>query len=122
MVDRSESSDSENVLQLANEYDTDLHTGSLKVVGFDGATVGGAEITLAPTSVLTGLDKAKTNSDGYVYFSLPEEACHVVAVQLGEQKEILYLEEQQDRVYLPRAPQQISSLLFLFSIYHAGSP
>lgn len=93
MIDRSESPDSENVMQLANEHDTDLHTGSLKVVGFDGATVGGAEVTLAPTSVLTGLDKAKTNSDGYVYFSLPEEACYVVAVQLGEEKEILYMEE-----------------------------
>ncbi len=93
MEDRSKSADSENVLQLANQHDTDLHTGSLKIVGFDGATVGGAEVTLAPTSVLTGLDKAKTNSDGYVYFRLPEEACYVVAVQLDDRKEILYLEE-----------------------------
>ena len=93
MEDRSTSADSENVLQLADQHDEKLHTGSLKVVGFDGATVSGAEVTLAPTSVLTGLDKAKTNDDGFVYFSLPEEACYVVAVQLGDQKEILYLEE-----------------------------
>ena len=93
MEERSTSTDSENVLQLADQHDEKLHTGSIKVVGFDGATVGGAEVTLAPTSVLTGLDKAKTNKDGFVYFSLPEEACYVVAIQLGDQKEILYLEE-----------------------------
>ena len=94
MEDRSGSSDdSENVLQLANQRDEKLHTGSLKVVGFDGETVAGAEVTLAPTSVLTGLDKANTNEDGYVYFNLPEEACYVVAVELDGRKEILYLEE-----------------------------
>lgn len=93
MEDRSQSGESENVLQLADRREESLHTGSLKVVGFDGEAAAGVEVTLAPTTVLTGLDKANTSEDGYVYFSLPEEACYVVAVQLGDRKEILYLEE-----------------------------
>ena len=54
--------------------------------------VGGAEVSLAATTVLTGLDRSKTNTNGYVYFSLPEEAGYVVAVQYGDHREILYLE------------------------------
>jgi hypothetical protein len=104
MEDRSKSGDFDNVFQLADERDENLHTGSLKVVGLDGEIAAGVEVTLAPTTVLTGLDKAKTNRDGYVYFSLPEEACYVVAVELGERKEILYLEELEpgvDYLYRP---------------------
>jgi lipopolysaccharide cholinephosphotransferase len=93
MDDRSDSSDSKNSLQLADQRDANLHTGSLKVLGFDGEPATGVEVTLAPTTVLTGLDKANTNEDGYVYFRLPEEASYVVAVQLGDSKEILYWEE-----------------------------
>jgi len=93
MDDRSDSSDSKNSLQLADQRDANLHTGSLKVLGFDGEAATGVEVTLAPTTVLTGLDKANTNEDGYLYFRLPEEASYVVAVQLGDSKEILYWEE-----------------------------
>lgn len=93
MIDDSDSDDSDNILNLTNERDPNLHTGSLKVLGFDGEPVTDTEVTIAPTSVLTGLDKSTTNKDGYVFFSLPEKACYVVAVQLGDAKEILYLEE-----------------------------
>ena len=93
MDDRSDPSDSKNSLQLADQRDANLHTGSLKVLGFDGEAATGVEVTVAPTTVLTGLDKANTNEDGYVYFRLPEEASYVVAVQLGDSKEILYWEE-----------------------------
>jgi len=93
MDDRSDSSDSKNSLQLADQRDANLHTGSLKVLGFNGEAATGVEVTLAPTTVLTGLDKANTNEDGYVYFRLPEEASYVVAIQLGDSKEILYWEE-----------------------------
>jgi len=80
-------------LNLANERDPKIHTGSLKVVGFDGEPAVDSEVTIAATSVLTGLHKSTTNKDGCVFFRLPEEAGYVVAVQLGEIKEILYLEE-----------------------------
>ena len=108
MEDRSQSSNSENVLQLADRRDANLHTGSLKVLGFDGEAATGVEVTLAPTTVLTGLDKANTNEEGYVYFSLPEEASYVVAVQLGDSKEILYLEELEpgiEYLYMPDPAQ-----------------
>ena len=104
MDDDSESNESENVLQLANNRDPALHSGSIKVVGVNGKVVKDAEVTLAPTSVLTGLDKTTTNSDGYVFFTLPEEACYVVAVELDGKKEILYLEELEpgiDYLYRP---------------------
>jgi hypothetical protein len=104
MDDRSNSGDSENALQLADQRDADLHTGSLKVLGFDGEAATGVEVTLAPTTVLTGLNKANTNEDGYVYFRLPEEASYVVAVQLGDSKEVLYWEELKpgiEYLYMP---------------------
>jgi len=98
------------ILRLSDVHDSENHTGSLKVVDFDGKTVGGAEVTLAATSVLTGLDTARTNADGYVYFSLPEDACYVVAVELGDRKEILFLEELEPGVeYLYRPDPKVDS-------------
>jgi hypothetical protein len=106
----SDSAETSEILRLSDTQDSDKHTGSLKVVGFDGETVSGAEVTLAATTVLTGLDKAKTNDEGYVYFNLPEEACYVVAVQLGDRKEILYEEELEPGVeYLYRPDSEHSS-------------
>ncbi len=80
------------IVGLANKHDPQRHTGSLKVLGLEGRPVEGAEVSLAATTVLTGLDRARTNTDGYVYFGLPEEAAYVVVVQYGDHKEILYLE------------------------------
>lgn len=106
----SDSAETSEILRLSDTQDSDKHTGSLKVVGFDGETVSGAEVTLAATTVLTGLDKAKTNDEGYVYFNLPEEACYVVAVQLGDRKEILYQEELEPGAeYLYRPDSEHSS-------------
>ena len=52
-----------------------------------------ASVSLAATTVLTGLDKSDTDENGFVYFHLPEEACYVVAVQSNDHTEVLYLEE-----------------------------
>ena len=89
----SDSEETSEILKLSTNRDTQSHTGSLKVVDSEGESVEGAEVTLAATTVLTGVDTARTDKDGFVYFSLPEEACYVVAVELGGNKEILYLEE-----------------------------
>jgi hypothetical protein len=89
----SDSEETSEILKLSTERDSEKHTGSLKVVDSLGESVEGAEVSLATTTVLTGLDKAKTNKDGFVYFSLPEEACYVVAVELSGHTEVLYLEE-----------------------------
>jgi hypothetical protein len=89
----SDSEETSEILKLSTNRDTQSHTGSLKVVDSQGESVEGAEVTLAATTVLTGVDTARTDKEGFVYFSLPEEACYVVAVELAGNKEILYLEE-----------------------------
>ena len=96
----------DGIMRLANKLEPQRHTGSLKVLDLEGRPVGGAEVSLAARTVLTGLDRSKTNTDGYVYFSLPEEAPYVVAVQYGDHKEILYVEHLVpgvDYIYEPDA-------------------
>ena len=95
---------SDGIMSLAGKLEPQRHTGSLKVLDLAGRPVGGAEVSLAARTVLTGLDRSRTNTDGYVYFSLPEEAAYVVAVQYGDHKEILYVENLApgvDYVYKP---------------------
>jgi hypothetical protein len=85
-------SGSDGTMRLASKLEPQRHTGSLKVLDLQGRPVEGAEVSLAATTVLTGLDRSRTNTDGNVYFSLPEDAGYVVVVQYGDHKEILYLE------------------------------
>ena len=104
MAEASGESESGGVMQMENDYDPQRHTGSLKVLDFDGHPVEGAEISLAATSVLTGLHRSKTSSDGFVYFSLPVKAGYVLSIQFGDHSEILYLEDlgpDVDYVYRP---------------------
>ncbi len=95
---------SEGIIALSQEIDPRRHTGSLKILDVEGRSIEGAEVSLAATSVLTGLAKAKTNTDGYVYFSLPGQAGYVVGVEYAEHQEILYAEQlapHVDYVYRP---------------------
>ena len=95
---------SDGIVGLANKLDPQRHTGRLKILDLEGRPVEGAEVSLAATTVLTGLERAKTKKDGYVYFSLPHAAGYVVAVQYGDHKEILYVEHLApgvDYVYKP---------------------
>ncbi len=97
MTDSSGADGSSGTMKLSNVYEPEQHSGSIKVLDHEGRPVEGAEVTLAATSVLTGLEKATTNGDGLVHFTLPEEAAYVVAVSYkddsGGHTEILYLEE-----------------------------
>ena len=81
------------VLLLSDKHDPKNHNSSLKVVDYDGHPITEASVSLAATTILTGLDKSDTDENGYVYFRIPEEACYVVAIQSNEYNEILYLEE-----------------------------
>ena len=95
---------SDGIMGLANKLEPHRHTGSLKVLDLEGRAVGGTEVSLAARTVLTGLDRSKTNTEGYVYFSLPEEADYVVAVQYEDHQEILYVEHLApgvDYIYKP---------------------
>ena len=85
--------DSRGVLLLSDKHDPKNHNSSLKVVDYEGQPFTEASVSLAATTVLTGLDKSDTDENGYVYFRIPEEACYVVAIQSNEYNEILYLEE-----------------------------
>ncbi len=96
--------ESGGVMHLDNTRDPERHTGSLKVLDLDGDPVEGAEVSLAATSVLTGLHRSKTNHAGFVYFSLPVKSEYVLSVQIGDRTEILYLEYLEpdvDYVYRP---------------------
>jgi hypothetical protein len=110
MDDTSLPEESVGAMRLANEFDPQRHTGSLKVLDLEGEPVAGADISLAATSVLTGLRRAQTNPDGFVYFSLPVKAGYVLAIQFGDLNEILYMEHLQPEVdYLYQPDPQIRS-------------
>ena len=104
MAEDGLSADAGGSMHLENVFDPQRHTGSLRVLDLEGHPVEAAEISLAATSVLTGLHSSKTSTDGYVYFSLPVAAGYVVAVRSGDRNEILYLEHLMpniDYVYRP---------------------
>lgn len=104
MAEATLPTEAQGVMQMDNEFEASRHTGSLKILDLNGEPVEGAEISLAATSVLTGLHKSKTNKDGFVYFSLPVTAGYVIAVQFGDFSEVLYLEHlapEIDYIYQP---------------------
>ena len=104
---------SEGIMGLADKLEPQRHTGRLRVLDLEGRPVGGAAVSLAARTVLSGLDRSQTSTDGYVYFNLPEEAAYVVVVQYGDHKEILYVEHLApgvDYVYKPD-PQNPSGRL-----------
>ena len=110
MVRTTDNAESDGLMQLESDYDPQRHTGNLKVVDFKGQPVEGAEISLAATSVLTGLHRSKTNKDGFVYFSLPVKDGYVLSVQFGDHSEILYLEHLEPDVdYLYRPDPDVQS-------------
>ena len=92
-VSSSGNSDSRGVLILSGIHDPKNHNSSLKVVDYKGRPIAAASVSLAATTILTGLNKSDTDETGFVYSHLPEEACYVVAVQSNDHTEVLYLEE-----------------------------
>jgi hypothetical protein len=95
---------SHGIIGLASEFEPQRHTGSLRVLDFEGRPVAGAQVSVAATTVLTGLDRSRTDTGGYVYFSLPEDAGYVVALEYGDHKEILYLEHLAPGVHYVYTP------------------
>jgi hypothetical protein len=110
MAEATLPADAQGIMQMDSEYEASRHTGSLKILDLNGQPVHGAEISLAATSVLTGLHKSKTNTDGFVYFSLPEAAGYIIAVQFGDFSEVLYLEHLAPKVdYIYQPDPDVSS-------------
>jgi hypothetical protein len=75
-----------------------------------GAPVQGAEVVIATTTVLAGLDRSITDSDGYTRFSLPEHAYYVLVVRYRDHEEVLYMEQLSPRIdYVYQASTEITS-------------
>jgi hypothetical protein len=98
------------VMHLADEFDPQHHTGSLKVLDLEGQPIAGADISLAATSVLTGLHRVQSNQDGFVFFGLPVKAGYVLAIRFGDLNEVLYMENLQPNVdYMYQPDPEIRS-------------
>ena len=86
------------------------YTGSLRIMDEIGNPVRGAEVVIATTTVLAGLDRSITDSDGYTRFSLPEHAYYVLAIRYGDHEEVLYMEQLAPGIdYVYRANPDITS-------------
>ena len=77
-------------MSLNNCFVPSLHTGYLKVLDLDGLPVDQAQIGIASTTALTGLENANTDNDGRVFFTLPVEGEYVVSIVYEDHQEVLY--------------------------------
>ena len=84
--------DHRKTMSLGSRYVSSLHTGYLKVFDLEGLPVYEAQIGIAATAALTGLENARTNIDGRVFFNLPVEGIYVVSIAYNDHREVLYSE------------------------------
>jgi len=83
--------------------------GGLRVLDENGRPIAGAEVGIAPTTVLSGIERSITDASGFTKFLLPEEAHYVLEIKYGEHEEVLYLETLTPRVnYIYRADSETS--------------
>ena len=77
-------------MSLDNRFVPSSHAGYLKVLDLDGLPVDQAQIGIASTTALTGLENANTDSDGRVFFNLPVKGSYVVSIVYDDHQEVLY--------------------------------
>ena len=77
-------------MSLNNRFVPSSHTGYLRVLDLDGLPVDQAQIGMASTTALTGLENANTDSDGRVFFNLPVKGSYVVSIVYDDHREVLY--------------------------------
>ena len=77
-------------MSLNNRFVQSSHTGYLRVLDLDGLPVDQAQIGIASTTALTGLENANTDSDGRVFFNLPVKGSYVVSIVYDDHREVLY--------------------------------
>ena len=86
------------------------YTGSLQILDHEGRPVEGAEVGIAATSLVSGLERSRTDSDGITRFSLPDHAKYVLSISYGDHEEHLYMEKLAPGVdYVYRPDPNISS-------------
>ena len=77
-------------MSLNNRFVPSSHTGYLRVLDLDGLPVDQAQIGIASTTALNGLENANTDSDGRVFFNLPVKGSYVVSIVFDDHREVLY--------------------------------
>ena len=104
MTEGSLATNSGRIMSAINKFLPKRHTGSLLVLNPEGEPIVDAEVGIAPTSVISGMELSRTNKDGITKFSLPDHAKYVLSIRYGDHEELLYMEKLQpgiDYVYRP---------------------
>ena len=92
------------IMSMLNRFLPKRYTGSLLVLDREGRPVVDAQVGIAPTSVLSGLERSQTDKKGITRFSLPDHAKYVLSIRFGEHEELLYMEKLQPRVHYVYRP------------------
>ena len=72
--------------------------GGLRVLDQDDRPIEGANVGVAPTTVLSGIERSVTDASGFTKFLLPEQALYVLEIKYGNHEEILYMETLAPRI------------------------
>ena len=92
------------IMSAINRFLPKRYSGSLQVLDFEGHPVANAEVGIAPTSIISGLERSRTNKNGITRFSLPDHAKYVLSIRDGEHEELLYMEKLQPGVHYVYRP------------------
>jgi hypothetical protein len=104
MTEGSLATNSGRIKSAINRFFPKRYTGSLLVLDPGGKPVVDAEVGIAPTSIISGMELSRTNKDGITKFSLPDHAKYVLSIRYGDHEELLYMEKLApgvDYVYRP---------------------
>ena len=83
------------------------HATRLRVLDYEGRPVAGAEV------VVTGLNRSRTNKQGYATFYLPLDYYYALIIRFGDHEEVLYEEMMgPGQTYLYRADPSSTSRFF----------
>ena len=74
------------IQQFLNKHILRWRSGSIRIIDHEGKPVNAAEV------VITGVDRLKTNKQGYVRLYVPDENYYAVVVRYGNHEEVLYNE------------------------------
>ena len=104
MPEGSLPANSGRIMSVLNRFLPKRYTGSLLVLDREGRSVVDAQVGIAPTSVLSGLERSQTDKNGITRFSLPDHAKYVLAIRYEEHEELLYMEKLQPGVHYVYRP------------------
>ncbi len=110
MPEGSLAGNSGKIMTAVRKFLPKRYTGSLQVLDHEGKPVEGAEVGIAATSLVSGLERSRTDSDGITRFSLPDHAKYVLSISYGDHEEHLYMEKLAPGIdYVYRPDPNISS-------------